>query len=33
MNLSPRTITNTIQVIYQKLGISGKRDLEQFMLK
>lgn len=32
MKLSPRTITNTIQVIYQKLGISGKRELEQFML-
>ena len=32
MNLSPRTITNIIQVIYQKLGISGKRDLEKFML-
>ena len=32
MNLSPRTITNAIQVIYQKLGISGKRELEQFML-
>ena len=32
MTLSPRTITNTIQVIYQKLGISGKRELEQFML-
>ena len=32
MNLSPRTITNTIQVIYQKLGISGKRELQQFML-
>ena len=32
MNLSPRTITNIIQVIYQKLGISGKRELQQFML-
>ena len=32
MNLSPRTITNTIQVIYQKLGISSKRELGQFML-
>ena len=32
MNLSPRTITNIIQVIYQKLGISGKRELGQFML-
>lgn len=32
MNLSPRTITNTIQVIYQKLGISGKQELGQFML-
>ena len=32
MSLSPRTITNAIQVIYQKLGISGKRELEQFML-
>lgn len=33
MNLSPRTITNIIQVIYQKLGISGKRELGQFMLR
>lgn len=33
MNLSPRTITNAIQVIYQKLGISGKRELGQFMLR
>ena len=32
MNLSPRTITNAIQVIYQKLGISSKRELGQFML-
>lgn len=32
MELSPRTITNTIQVIYQKLGISGKQELGQFML-
>ena len=32
MNLSPQTITNIIQVIYQKLGISGKRELGQFML-
>lgn len=32
MRLSPRTITNTIQVIYQKLGISSKRELGQFML-
>ncbi|MGN1369327.1 MAG: helix-turn-helix transcriptional regulator [Aristaeellaceae bacterium] len=32
MNLSPRTITNTIQVIYQKLGISSKRELGRFML-
>ena len=32
MFLSPRTITNTIQVIYQKLGISSKRELGQFML-
>ena len=32
MSLSPRTITNAIQVIYQKLGISGKRELGQFML-
>ena len=33
MNRSPRTITNIIQVIYQKLGISGKRELGQFMLR
>ena len=32
MNLSPRTITNAIQVIYQKLGISGKKELGQYML-
>ena len=32
MNLSGRTITNTIQVIYQKLGISSKRELKPFML-
>ena len=32
MKLSPRTITNAIQVIYQKLGISGKKELRQFML-
>lgn len=32
MKVSPRTITNTIQVIYQKLGISGKQELGQFML-
>ena len=32
MSLSPRTITNAIQVIYQKLGISGKKDLARFML-
>lgn len=32
MNVAPRTITNTIQIIYQKLGISSKRELGQFML-
>lgn len=32
MDLAPRTITNIIQVIYQKLGISSKRELGQFML-
>ena len=32
MALSPRTITNAIQVIYQKLGISGKKELGRFML-
>lgn len=32
MALSPRTITNTIQIIYQKLGISSRRELGQFML-
>ncbi|MGN1021225.1 MAG: helix-turn-helix domain-containing protein [Aristaeellaceae bacterium] len=32
MSLSPRTITNAIQVIYQKLGISGKKELNRFML-
>lgn len=32
MKLSPRTITNTIQTIYQKLGISNKRELGQYML-
>lgn len=32
MKHSPRTITNTIQTIYQKLGISNKRELGQYML-
>lgn len=32
MGLAPRTVTNTIQVIYQKLGISRKAELAQFML-
>lgn len=33
MNLSERTIMNYIQVIYEKLHINGKKDLENFLLK
>ncbi len=32
MDMSPRTVTNNIQIIYQKLGISRKSELAQFML-
>lgn len=32
MDISPRTVTYAIRVIYQKLGISGKQELGQFML-
>ena len=32
MDLSERTIKNHIQVIYEKLCISGKKELSQFML-
>jgi len=33
MDFSERTIMNYIQVIYQKLQISGKKELEKYMLK
>lgn len=33
MELSERTITNYITVIYDKLGINGKKELEKYMLK
>ncbi|MBR2861640.1 MAG: hypothetical protein IKB86_07370 [Clostridia bacterium] len=32
IGLSERTIKNYLQIIYQKLGINGKKDLEQFMI-
>lgn len=32
LNLSERTITNYLQIIYGKLQINGKKDLHQFML-
>ncbi len=33
MDLSERTIKNYLQIIYQKLGINGKKDLESFMIE
>ncbi len=33
MELSERTITNYITVIYDKLGINGKKELEKYMLR
>lgn len=33
LGISERTVYNNIDVIYQKLGISGKKQLNQFMLK
>jgi len=33
MELSERTIKNYLQVVYEKLGISGRKELEQFMLR
>ena len=32
MNLSEKTIKNYLQIIYQKLGINGKKGLEEFMM-
>lgn len=32
MHLSERTIKNYLQIIYQKLGINGKKGLEEYML-
>ncbi len=33
MSLSERTVKNYIQIIYEKLGISGRKELEQYMLQ
>lgn len=33
MDLSERTIKNYLQMIYQKLGINGKKGLEKFMIE
>ncbi len=33
VELSERTVKNYIQIIYEKLGISGKKELGQFMLQ
>ena len=33
MEISDRTVNNRIQVIYEKLGITSKKELGQFMLK
>ncbi len=33
MHLSERTIKNYLQIIYQKLGINGKKGLEEYMLQ
>lgn len=33
IGLSERTVKNYLQIIYEKLGINNKRDLEKFMLK
>ncbi len=33
MDLSERTIKNYLQIIYQKLGINGKKGLEKFMIE
>lgn len=33
MQLSERTIKNYLQVVYEKLGINGKKGLEQYMMK
>ncbi len=33
MDLSERTIKNYLQIIFQKLGINGKKDLERFMIE
>lgn len=33
MHISERTVTNYIQVIYEKLNINGKKELERYVLK
>ncbi len=33
MELSERTIKNYLQVVYEKLGINGKRELEKYLIK
>ena len=33
LELSERTVKNYMQVVYEKLGINNKRELEKFMLK
>lgn len=33
IELSERTVKNYIQIVYEKLGISGKRELDKYMLK
>ena len=33
MHMSDRTVTNYIQVIYEKLNINGRKDLEKYLLK
>ena len=33
MHISERTVSNYIQIIYEKLNINGRKDLENFLLK
>jgi len=33
MHISERTVTNYIQVIYEKLNINGRKELENYLLK
>ncbi len=33
IELSERTVKNYIQIVYEKLGISGKRELDKYMMK